>query len=72
MVKNPRSTQRTDSDVRDFCLALTKIINALHLMQIWRRGGKNPMPLSPEAFGVVLDDTIRIMRLLRKCLIQKI
>ena len=52
-------------DYRDFKLLLHKQINALHLMQIWRRGGKPPMPLSPEAYGVVLANAIRIFRTLR-------
>ena len=31
-------------------------------MQKWRRGGKAPMPLSPQEFGIAIDDCIRILR----------
>ena len=65
MVKKQELTPNEIVDYRDFKLLLHKQINALHLMQIWRRGGKTPMPLSPEAYGVVLDNAIRIFRTLR-------
>lgn len=65
MEKNQELTPNEIVDYRDFKLLLHKQINAHHLMQIWRRGGKTPMPLSPEAYGVVLDNAIRIFRTLR-------
>lgn len=31
-------------------------------MQKWRRGGKSPMPLSPQEFGEAIDDCIRVIK----------
>ena len=39
-----------------------RLIRKLHEMQKWRRGGKSPMPLTPEEFGNAIDDCVRILR----------
>lgn len=43
----------------------TSLINTLHTLQKWRRGANIPMP-DPKEFGKALDETIRLLRKIRK------
>ena len=47
-------------------MGIDTVIKNLHLYQKWRRGKTEEMSLSPLELGKTIDETIRLLRQLKK------